>query len=348
MIRRWLLAASMIAGAVLIGATAPVRTLSVVSFLDRYAAGEFEAVSAELAGDIDFEQLLEQLKVDGPKWIAAAAPEAKARRELVAATFALEAARADAWDEWRWIQKQPEFNGIQLLNVLIWKPPPLLLEWACELFRRDETPRPIERWWQLAALSVAQRAEDTHFLVGDPAIGRGVGAGEIMNTQIEIKHLDHVAKRFPKEARFMLAQGIARDRVWHDDALQAYTAVANDPDVGGEAAMRLGVMQMYRRQLDLAMTGFDRAELLTRDPYVVYLARFFRAQVLEARGSGDRVEANYRGAVAAVPHAQSATLALAALAVPRRPSCGSAGPGGRDAGRAAAAGRSVARVRPCR
>ena len=37
--------------------------------------------------------------------------------------------------------------------------------------------------------------------------------------------------------------------------------------------------------------------------------------MLEAKGSGDRVEADYRGAVAAVPHAQSATLALAALAV---------------------------------
>ena len=117
-----------------------------------------------------------------------------------------------------------------------------------------------------------------------------------MNTQLEIKHLDHVAKRFPNEARFMLAQGIARDRVWHDDAFKAYTAVANDPDVGGEAAMRLGTMQMYRNQLELALAEFDRAEQLTRDPYVVYLARFFRAQVFEAKGSGERVGA---GAIAA-------------------------------------------------
>ena len=149
--------------------------------------------------------------------------------------------------------------------------------------------------------------------MGDPAIGRDYNAGEIMNTQREIKHLDHVAERFPKEPRFMLAQGIARDRVWRADAVLAYNAVLSDPDVGGEAAMRLGAMQMYGRELDQSLTNFDRAEKLTRDPYVVFLARFFRAQVLEAKHQGDRLEAAYRGAVAAIPHAQSATLALAAL-----------------------------------
>jgi tetratricopeptide (TPR) repeat protein len=314
MLRRWLLSASLVICACLADGTSAARNLSVVELLDRYAAGQFDAVVAELAGDVNFEELLNQLKRDGPGWIAAGGAAAEARRQLVAATFALEAARVDSWTEWKWIQKQPSVMELQLLNVLYWKPPPLLIEWACELFRKDEVPHPIERWWQLAALSVAQRSEDPQFLVGDTAIGRDFGAGEIMNTQKEIKHLDHVMKRFPNEPRFMLGQGIARDRFWVEDALQAYSAVEGDADVGGEALMRLGAMIMKRQNgVDGALKAFDRAEAMTRDPYVVYLVHFFRAQIFERRRQMQHAEAAYRTAVAAIPRAQSATVALAAL-----------------------------------
>jgi tetratricopeptide (TPR) repeat protein len=199
------------------------------------------------------------------------------------------------------------------LNVLVWRAPPLLIEWGCELFRRDSTPRPIERWWQLAALSVAQRSEDPQFLVGDVQIGRGRMAGEIGNIQDEIKHLDHVGKRFAAEVRFTLAQGIARDRHWPEDAVKVYRALERDPDAGGEAAMRLGAMQMRQRRLPDAIKTFEKADTLTRDPYVVYLARFFRGQALERQGQMQDAEAAFRGAANTIPHAQSATLSLAAV-----------------------------------
>jgi tetratricopeptide (TPR) repeat protein len=62
-----------------------------------------------------------------------------------------------------------------------------------------------------------------------------------------------------------------------------------------------------------ALKSLERAEALTRDPYVIFLARYFKAQVFERQRRFDQAEAAYRGAVAAVPHAPSATLALAAL-----------------------------------
>jgi hypothetical protein len=319
MLRRWLLAALLVMCACLAHGASAARSLSVTSLLDRYAAGQFDAVVAELSGEVDFDDLLTQIKRDGPVWIASGGPEARWTRELVAATVALEAARADSWREWKWIQKQPQMSGLggasyQPLNVLYWKPPPLLIEWACELLRKEETPRPIERWWQLAALSVAQRSEDPQFLVGDPNIGLDVAAGEIGNTQKDIKHLDHVVKRFPNEPRFMLGQGIARDRFWIDDALQAYGAVESDLDVGGEALMRLGAMIMNRPNgLEGALKAFERAEGMTRDPYVVYLVHFFRAQIFERRKQLQHAEASYRRAVATIPRAQSATVALAAM-----------------------------------
>ena len=291
-----------------------------MDLFDRYAAGQFDAVVADLSKEgVDFEALLEELKRDGPAWIEAGGPEARARRELVAATVALEAARAGEWHDWKRVQRQPLMCAAdtgecyQPPSVLYWKAPPLLIEWGCELFRRDETPRPVERWWQLAALAVAERSEDTQFLVQDPAVGRGLGTAEIGNVQDEIMHLDHVQPRFPKEMRFVLAQGIARDRVWPEDAVKAYGMLHDDPDVGGEAMMRLGAMQMRGRRPDEALRQFDLVETITRDPYVIFLAGYFRGQIHEQQRRFKDAEAAYRGAVAAVPHAQSATIALAAL-----------------------------------
>jgi tetratricopeptide (TPR) repeat protein len=313
-----LLAVMFVFGTCLAAGQSSDRTPSVLQLLDRYADGQFDAVVQDLSGDIDFNDLLEQLRRDGPKWIAASDAADRDRRELAAATFALEAARVDAWREWKWIQKQPQMCiddwCYQPPSVLYWKPPPLLIEWACTLLRQRETPRPIERWWQLAALSVAQRAEDPQFLVGDTNIGRGLGTAEIGNTKDEIKHLEHLTVRFPRENRLLLAQGIARDNVWPEDAEQVYRALENDPDVGGEAAMRLGAMRLRQRRVPDALESFNRAETLTRDPYVIFLARYFKGQALEQDGHADRAEAAYRGAVVTIPHAQSATLALAALA----------------------------------
>lgn len=306
--RRLLGLSLMVGVSVITGATAAQR-VTVLDLLDRYAAGQFDAVVAELARVTDFDDLLRDLKRDAPAWLEASGPGDRDRRELVAATFALEAARADEWYEWVWIQQQPG----QPLNVLYWKPPPLLIEWACQLMRAHDPPRPIERWWQLAALAVAQRSEDARFLVGDIGVGLGVGAGEIINTQDEIKHLDHVMKRFPAERRFVLAQGIARDRYWEDDALTAYAAVADDVDVGGEASMRLGALHMKHERFGEAMRHLDRAETLTRDQYVIYLARYFKGKVLEQNSRSDDALDEYRGAAAAWPNGQAATLSIAAL-----------------------------------
>jgi tetratricopeptide (TPR) repeat protein len=302
------------------GGRPSARATTAIDLLDQYLSGQFAQVVEALAGDVDYGAILDELRRDGPAWIDAAGAEARGRRELAAATFALEAARAGEWREWKLIQKQPQMcadNGecIQPPNVLYWKAPPLLIEWGCALLRQRATPASIERWWQLAALAVAQRSEDSAFLVGDTKIGRGIAAGEIVNVQQEIKHLEHVRERFPKEMRFLLAEGIARDVDWMDDAEKAYRAVQGDPDVGGEGSMRLGAMQLRQRKMDEAMKSFERAERLTRDPYVIFLARYFSAQAFERAGRSEEAEEAYRAAAAAVPHAQSATIALASLAM---------------------------------
>jgi tetratricopeptide (TPR) repeat protein len=308
-----------LAAASLIGALSPrAGNLSVVEWLDAYSSGQHARVVAVLeSGEADFEDILKQLRRDARGWILAGGATNTPRRELVAATFALEAARAGLRYDWKRIQLQPPMcAGGECYyppNVLYWKAPPLLIEWGCELLRQSAEPRAAERWWQLAALSVAQRSEDPQFLVGDTNIGKGRLSGEIGNINDEIKHLDHVQKRFPGELRFILGQGVARDRDWFDDAEQAYRALQGHTRTGGEATMRLGAMQMRQRKPEEALKSFEKAQLITRDPYVIFLTHYFSAKIYEQQPNLKLAESEYRRAVAAVPHAQSATLALAAL-----------------------------------
>jgi tetratricopeptide (TPR) repeat protein len=223
----------------------------------------------------------------------------------------------DAWHEWKWIQWQPAMTagnplagGYTPFDVLTWRPAPRLIEWGCALLRREPTPRSTERWWQLGALAVAHRSEDHEFLVGDPT-------GAIGNPQKEIEHLDHVVARFPDEARFVLGGGIALEWRFADEARATLEAIRDHVDVGGEATMRLGAIVLRKpRRGESAGDAIDllkRAEPLTRDPYVIFLARYFKGRAFEKQKRTADAERAYRGAVAAVPHAQSATTALATL-----------------------------------
>ncbi len=326
-----LVSAAVLAGilALLVTSSTPfAQRPSVTDLLDRYAAGEFDAVAAVLATKIDFADLLKQLKAEGPAWTAAQGSENRERRELAAATFALEAARADERNEWRQRLKQPpiELPGgppYQPPDVLDWKPPPLLIEWGCQMFRRDPAPRPIERLWQLAALAVAERAGDADFLIG-------TDGESLANSQDEIYHLRHALERFPGEPRFKLAHGIATEwRTWPQvprrpgsanvprvlAAEKAFEALRNEEGIAAEVSLRLGVLHFRLGVQDEALYLFERVESSTREPFLIYLARFFSAQALESKGRQADAMRAYARALAAVPSAQSAALPFASFLI---------------------------------
>jgi tetratricopeptide (TPR) repeat protein len=167
--------------------------------------------------------------------------------------------------------------------------------------------------WQLAALAVAQRSEDPQFLVGDTKLGKGVEEGEILNEQKEIRHLLHVALRFPNEPRFVLAQGIARFRDWPDDAHVAFGALGDQLDVGGEANVRDADVFLREGNIKEASDHLARAEAQTRDPYVLYLAGYFRGVAALREAAPQQAETAFKRALAEWPRGQSAAASLAAL-----------------------------------
>jgi hypothetical protein len=276
--------------------------------LERYASGEFDAVAGELATLTDFSNIYKDLRRNAPAWIDANGASDRDRRRLAAATFALEAARVGALYDWKRVQR------FIRADLIYWRPPAELVEWGCALMR-ETPPTPIEQTWQLAALAVASRAQDFEFLIGSPWEGRA-------NAKDEYAHLEHAAQRFPREHRFLLAQGIAIE--WRlfpsartpgaPEMLRIFANLRNDPRVGPEALMRSGVHRFRTGDRGLAELELREAEDRATDPFVTYLARFYLGQM--ARGAAD-AEAAYRGALTAVPRAQSATFALALLLAKR-------------------------------
>jgi tetratricopeptide (TPR) repeat protein len=299
---------------------------SVSKQLDRYFHGEYEAVAAELAALDNLDDVLEGLKRDAPAWIDAGGPGERSRRALAAATFALEAGRAGAFLEWKLIDIYRVDHGTPgggqpLINttMVYWKSPPLLIEWGCALLRGQTTRHPDERTWQLAAIAAAQLAGDSEFLIGSPFEVRH-------NPQDEIDHLKHVVARFPKEPRFVLAQGIAIE--WNTypaaprpsgriarrtEVFDAFDRMKDDEAIGPEATLRLGVARYRRGHSPAALDLFAKVEASTRDPYLIYLARVFGGQVYEALKRPVDAERSYRDALKAVPRAQTASFLLAAL-----------------------------------
>src|SRR5882724_7292723 len=67
---------------------------TIADVLARYDRGEYDKAVKQLQGVTEYGEtgLLFELYRDGPKWIAAAGPEAAVRRQMVVATVALEAA----------------------------------------------------------------------------------------------------------------------------------------------------------------------------------------------------------------------------------------------------------------
>jgi hypothetical protein len=277
--------------------------------LDQYLRGDFDAVVKSLSSFEDFGDFASDLFAHGPAWVEAGPAAGRDRRTLTAATVAMEASRLGQWTAWKVIRRLEvvESNSSVIYNLTYWEAPARLLEWGCEQLRRRPTPTAAERVWQLASIAVAERAEDFEFLLGYSK------PPQFHYPASPIEHAVHLQSRFPANPRIKLAFGIAAE---DHDRLQAETffrALVDDVDVGGEATMRLGALALERGAADDALAHLERVEVRTRDPWVLYLARFLSGRANELRRRPADAERDYRRALKVIPHAQSGASALATL-----------------------------------
>lgn len=277
------------------------------ALLDRYAAGEHEAVARELAAVRDFEALRKSLEKLLPGWTTSAGATEKPRRTITAASLLLEVTHAGLETDW-----------IQLKT---------LVELGCRMLRADSAPSEVERLWMLASVALGGGGREATFLIGGPAPGTG-------NAPVR-EHLNHARKRFPGEPRFSLAAAMAeeirsagepsRDRtransqveqleaVVRRNTIQRFMKVAGIPAVAAEAEMHIGYLWFQFRNGAEALKHLKIAHERSTDPYVTYLAHFFAGRVLLEEKRVALAEAAFRDALATVPGTQSASEALAAL-----------------------------------
>lgn len=305
---------------------------SVIEILSAYDRGDYDAVAA-LPPAAGVKAFGERLADAAPKWISAAGPDAVARRRLIAATVALEAARP--------AMERHTYPDVDIQNPIGAR----LVEWGCA-FLREAPTHPAERWWQVASLGLGQVSHDELFLVGVPKNlervaldSRGQVARAVTARGPALNHLAHARTRFPDEPRLRLIevsaqQGmrdvgswtwLSRDEgkevdwwvVRHPDLLKklgwSYAELTSLPSIRAEAHLRAGVIEFRFGRFEAALKHLEQVEPFSTEPFLVYLSRFFRAKTFERQKQPDRAEAAYRSALQIVPNAGSAATALAAL-----------------------------------
>lgn len=309
--------------AVAIVAAQPVGTEQLPStgnLLERYSRGDFAAFTAPRT-PTDVERFRQALEHDAAAWLRGGDAKSARRRQLTAATIALEAAHA----------------GIDLS----WAQGRQLIEWGSGLLRKSP-PDEAERRWHLAALAVIQGAYDNELLVkqqklawprfedeprfllalmvrvegdtwpdpdrGEPWDDDDAGLEAAFQAESARRALrqppqrDLRDKSFEYQRRTLMRQTIA-----------ALEDLSNAPAIRPEVVLRLGYLHLRLQHVEIATEQFDEVLDLTDDPFLLYLAHFLGGKAREQQGDRANAIASYRAALAIVPRAQSATFALASL-----------------------------------
>jgi tetratricopeptide (TPR) repeat protein len=85
------------------------------------------------------------------------------------------------------------------------------------------------------------------------------------------------------------------------------------PAAAAEAWIRIGQIHVTVGNHAAALAAFERAQAAAAVPSLNYLSHFLAGRALEALDRPDDAAAEYRKALAIVPQAESATIALASL-----------------------------------
>jgi hypothetical protein len=306
--------------------------------LDAYDQGRYDAVEFVLAATDRFDEVSQSLRRRGPPWIAAgASPEQRDRRRLIAATVALETAKAGVERAWSQVRD--------------------LMEWGCGLLRSTTTPVAGKTYWYLESVALAERAHDYWMLFGgsaDVPSPASIDSVRLMPSAAPTGwlHMAHARIVLRDNPRLSLAEIILReplagapardvpqqtDGALRQDAQHMDTPgaearselqrravlgrivedceqlISAEPDLRAECHVRMGRCWLELGDPNAALEHLRRVDAPGTDPFLTYLAHFLAAQALEAENDRSLALTEYQRALAAWPGAQSGMMRLAAL-----------------------------------
>ena len=302
------------------------------ALFDAYYGGNYDEAVAKAAALPDLGPLRVRFVQDTPGWIAADPANIASRRAAVAA-FLVELTAARLESDWGRLSD--------------------LIEWTCAQVLRAGPPTEFERQWHLATTALAGRARTRLWLLGPYARlphQKPLKRKPQKDDPPSPLHLLHAIERFPDDPDFQLARVIAwtwgRDsepmrnirpdwqrnidrwapsRAPQLEALTAYQALLEVPNVAAEAHLRAGMIYVTVGDHAAALRAFEAAQPIAERAPLRYLSHFLAARSLELLKRPDDAVAQYQRALELIPGAESATIALASLLFTRGEMEGSTG-----------------------
>ena len=307
--------AALIAGTVVI-ARGQDRPVDLTILLDTYYQGRYDEAVAKAADLPELGRLRRQFVQGTPAWINAD-PANTGKRRAAVAGFLVELAGARLESDWGRLAD--------------------LIEWTCaQLLRPSGPPTAFERTWHMATTALAGRARVRVWLLGPYArLPHQKPRPPSKDDPPSPRHLLHAIERFPDDPQFQLARVVAwtwgrdsepmrnmerdvseRMRITRPVQLEVITALAPllaVPAVAADAWLRTGLVHVTVGDHVAALQAFEAARPLAATTALNYLSHFLAARSLELLNRHDQAIAEYQSALAIVPLAESATVALASL-----------------------------------
>jgi hypothetical protein len=331
----------LVASGIVQGASGGIPRDQLVDLIQRYDRGDYAFVATGLEQLRDVRSFADELPETGADWVRAGRPSDRARRRLLVASLALETAAIHAEQHWyrlkpvlEWACRLLRSSGPPSHGEHLWHSAaiaviqgagdvdfliggvnnlrsPLKSELArihAGTFDHLSHARkrfPADPRWQLAeALALEAEAWPVPWRVAPSNLDDGLQAA---------------AKRVQRARDARLKASREDEAAFHtlrsihllDQSADRWRTLQGNPQIGAEADLRLGYVQMRLGRRTQALASFRRVETST-DPDLVYLARLFAGWTQDEADAGDSAIAAYRAALVVLPMTPSAAVPLAA------------------------------------
>ena len=323
--RRWLVRGLIVATAAGAAASASLARqsgrLSVRDAVVLYSRGDFGTAIRDLN--------TQQLKVAPftralDQWITEGDSAVRERRRLVAAAFALDV----NWSVTRTLWNQAQTNrdpsnrtppiSPERESLSEYYSQPLVAEWAVQQLPATGVVDSLERLLWLSAIGLTEDGHAWHRLQDEilPAARRRlpdeprVRLGEVLaRTSLEVR------ERRPGyfEARDILRNEPLAAAGPIPGAIRAFAPLLADSSLAGEVELRIGYLELRRKNWPAALTRLDAARSKSTEPVWRATADYFAGWAFEQRERPDDAIAAYKRALAITPTMRNLATRLSAL-----------------------------------